>query len=203
MNNRISCVAFFIIGCGLGTGVSLYFFKTKFEKIMDEEVKKVKEEYSEYLKKRHEKKENSKQESQESVEDSNKKEKVVKNKIINNHVINNTPKKELKNYTKYSETDKEQDKKSKGVEKPYIIEPDEAGEFEDYELITIYYYPDESTADEIVLTDDCDEVLDRITDIIGEEWVDQFGVYEEDSVYIRNDKHKCDYEILKEYGRLT
>ena len=49
------------------------------------------------------------------------------------------------------------------------------------------------------LTDDNDEVLseDEIEEIIGKDSLNHFGEYEEDSVFVRNDARKCDYEILK------
>ena len=75
-------------------------------------------------------------------------------------------------------------------EKPYVISPDEFGEFEDYEKISLIYYNDG------VLTDENNEIVDDINEIVGEDSLKHFGEYEEDSVFVRNDKLKCDYEIL-------
>jgi hypothetical protein len=47
-----------------------------------------------------------------------------------------------------------------------------------------------------VLTDENDEVLEDVEDIIGIDSLNHFGEYEEDSVYVRNDEKLCDYEIL-------
>jgi hypothetical protein len=75
----------------------------------------------------------------------------------------------------------------------FIIEPEEFGEIDDYETISLTYYSDG------VLTDDNNEPLDDIDEIIGEESLEHFGEYEDDSVFVRNTKRKCDYEILMDY----
>ena len=76
------------------------------------------------------------------------------------------------------------------VEKPYVISPEEFGEFEEYEKISLTYYADQ------VLTDENNEEVDDVEEIVGEESLTHFGEYEDDSVFVRNDRLKCDYEIL-------
>lgn len=78
-------------------------------------------------------------------------------------------------------------------ELPYVISPNELDEYDDYETISLTLYADGT------LTDDNDEVLseDEIEEIIGKDSLNHFGEYEEDSVFVRNDARKCDYEILK------
>ena len=39
-------------------------------------------------------------------------------------------------------------------------------------------------------------VVDDVEEIVGEESLTHFGEYEDDSVFVRNDRLKCDYEIL-------
>lgn len=75
----------------------------------------------------------------------------------------------------------------------FVIEPEEYGEIDDYETISLTYYSDG------VLTDDDNQPLEDIDDIIGEESLEHFGEYEDDSVFVRNTKRKCDYEILMDY----
>ncbi len=72
---------------------------------------------------------------------------------------------------------------------PYVIPPEEFGEFEDYEKISLTYYADG------VLADENDEIVDNVEDIVGDA-LDHFGEYEDDSVFVRCDERKCDYEIL-------
>ena len=92
-------------------------------------------------------------------------------------------------YTDYSRSVEEK-KGEECVEKPYVISPEEFGEFEEYEKISLTYYADE------VLADENDEEVDDVDEIVGEESLNHFGEYEDDSVFVRNDRLKCDYEIL-------
>ena len=47
-----------------------------------------------------------------------------------------------------------------------------------------------------VLTDSDDVIIDNIEETVGSDSLNHFGEFEEDSVYVRNDKLKCEYEIL-------
>ena len=92
-------------------------------------------------------------------------------------------------YTDYSRSVEEK-KGEAFAEKPYVISPEEFGEFEEYEKISLTYYADE------VLADENDEEVDDVDEIVGDESLNHFGEYEDDSVFVRNDRLKCDYEIL-------
>lgn len=48
-----------------------------------------------------------------------------------------------------------------------------------------------------VLADECGEIVDDVEEIIGD-GLDHFGEYEDDSVFVRSDAKRCDYEILKD-----
>ena len=74
--------------------------------------------------------------------------------------------------------------------KPYVISPDEFGEFEDYERISLSYYADQ------ILADEDDEKVEDVDNVVGLESLIHFGEFEDDSVFVRNDRLKCDYEIL-------
>lgn len=77
-------------------------------------------------------------------------------------------------------------------EKPYVIPPEEFGEIDEYEQISLTYYEDG------YLTDDQDELIEDVEGIVGEESLSHFGEYEDDSVFVRNDRLQCDYEILRD-----
>ena len=74
--------------------------------------------------------------------------------------------------------------------KPYVISPEEFGEFEDYERISLSYYADQ------ILADEDDEKVEDVDNVVGLESLTHFGEFEDDSVFVRNDRLKCDYEIL-------
>lgn len=80
---------------------------------------------------------------------------------------------------------------------PYVITPEELGDIDDYDTTTLYYYADG------ILTDLEDNIVENVADTVGEDFVSHFGEYEDDSVCIRNDIHKCDYEILRDLRSYT
>jgi len=71
-----------------------------------------------------------------------------------------------------------------------VISPDSFGEMDDYNRISLTYYADG------VLADEDDEVVDDVDATVGSDALNHFGEYEDDSVFVRNDSRKCDYEIL-------
>ncbi len=100
-------------------------------------------------------------------------------------------------YTVYSDAKNLNRKEDKDLEKPYVITPEEFGEFTDYEEISLTYYSDG------MLADDCDELVDDVEEIIGLDSLNHFGEYETDSVFVRNDALKCDYEILLDHRKYS
>jgi hypothetical protein len=75
---------------------------------------------------------------------------------------------------------------------PYVIPPDEFGEM-DYDAVSLVYYEDD-----VLCYDLSGEVIYNRDEIIGEESLKHFGEYEDDSVFVRNDRLKTDYEILRD-----
>lgn len=73
---------------------------------------------------------------------------------------------------------------------PYIINPDEFGDNDDYSTKTWMYYADFTVTDEEgeIVSDAQNHIGDALTDLI------QSG---DNSIYVRNDNNKCDYEIIK------
>lgn len=98
------------------------------------------------------------------------------------------------NYRKYGESLSymQKDETTHVDLKPRIISPDEFGEQEGYDEISLTYYADKT------LTDDHDHPMDddEIEETLGKESLQHFGDYEPDSVFVRNDRLKVDYEIL-------
>lgn len=80
-------------------------------------------------------------------------------------------------------------------DRPYVIPPEEFGEKDDYETISLTYYSDG------VLTDDMDQPIEDVDDVVGKDSLEHFGEYEDDSVFVRNDILRCDYEILLDNRR--
>ena len=71
-----------------------------------------------------------------------------------------------------------------------MIPPEKFGEDEEYMQISLSYYADKVVADED------DKIIHDIEGTIGFDSLNHFGEYEDDSVYVQNNRLKCYYEIL-------
>ena len=174
MNKATTIMAFFI-GTAVGSVATWKLLKTKYERIAQEEIDSIKERYS----KNHEE-----DEEEEMIDIPDESEPI--------NGIDEKP--DLSIYTeKLKEQGYLSDVEEGGtddMEKPYIISPDEYGEMDDYDLYSYVYYADK------VLADENNEPIEDVDQRIGRESLNHFGEYGDDSVYVRNDKLKADYEIL-------
>jgi len=182
----------FVLGVAVGSVVTWRYVEKKYEQIAQDEIDSVKEVFS--------KREAEFTEDTEArIKADNAKEKPS--------VIEYASRLREQGYTNYSDmadekpeemkeapmtVDKPEEVKeeSMDIDIPYVIPPEEFGEFDDYEKVGLTYYADQ------VLTDDDDELVGDIEDTVGFDSLSHFGEYEDDSVFIRNDRLKCDYEIL-------
>lgn len=179
--NKTMNFMMFIVGATIGSIVTWRYIDKKYEQIAQEEIDSVKEVFA--------------KREQDSAENDD----VVREKAFNAkekpNIVKYAAKLREQGYTNYAdiepETDKEEvDEESIDIGTPYVIPPEEFGDFDDYEKIGLTYYADQ------VLTDDDDELVEDIEDTVGFDSLTHFGEYEDDSVFVRNDRLKCDYEIL-------
>lgn len=183
MNDKLSSVIIFCGGVFIGGFLTWDFFKTKYEKIADEEIASVKETF----------------EHREPRPDKNYKvEEALKG---NDEYINVSPgvaERVIKiidsnGYRNYSNTAIETDKKGgtadMELKQPYVITPEQYEDNVDYTKVSLTWYNDE------VLEDDWGNVLDP-DDVIGSDALKTFGQYEKDSVFVRDDDEQIDYEVL-------
>lgn len=77
------------------------------------------------------------------------------------------------------------------TEKPYPIPPFEIGELPGYRVAQLISYANG------VVTEEDEDVIYDIDDIIGEENFVHVGDYEPNMLYIRNDKYRTDYVIYE------
>lgn len=110
-------------------------------------------------------------------------------------------------YTRYSHTNKDENKfvKKEAEKRDYnkdiyiVNSDDECLDNQDYENITLKYYPEDSINDSVFLLDEDDEFFDDFEQYIGRDWIYEFMRTENDVVYVRNDMLKCNYEILRSF----
>lgn len=77
------------------------------------------------------------------------------------------------------------------VKKPYVISPydfDEIG----FRTMELTYYEDG------ILEDENHEIVTDVDELLGEGSLNTFGDYEEDSVFVRNEKLGIDFQILRD-----
>ena len=74
---------------------------------------------------------------------------------------------------------------------PRVITPDEFYDETSYEKVTLTYY-----AGDRILADDDGYMVEDVENLVGNDWINRFNEYTEGVVYVRNDAHQCDYEIL-------
>lgn len=174
MNDKLSSVIIFCGGVFIGGFLTWDFFKTKYEKIADEEIASVKETF----------------EHREPRPDKNYKveEELKGNDAYVNIIDSNS-------YRNYSNTTIETDKKGGTADmelnRPYVITPEQYEDNVDYTKVSLTWYSDE------VLENDWGNVLDP-DDVIGRDALTTFGQYEDDSVFVRDDDEQVDYEVLRD-----
>lgn len=165
----------FILGAAVGSAGTWYFAKKKYEKLAQEEIDSVKERFT-YKK------------PDDHAEPMANKSLIDEYEDHTKSVAEYAKQLSQEGYTDYS-AQKEVANTSKDSI-PYVITPEEFGEFDDYDRISFTYYADH------VLVDENDEEVEDIEGSVGIDSLSHFGEYEDDSVYVRNDRLKVDYEIL-------
>ena len=179
MSNRSLFSLGFIIGAVSGATVAWYLLKDKYETLAQEEIDSVKEVFA--RREQEMKDETVKRNVAEGIKDSDRTKPDLKEYA-----------EQLKKngYTRYSDLSANDVGVSDKQTKPYVIPPEQFGDDENYDQISLTYYADG------VLADENDEVIEDVEDAVGIDSLNRFGEYEDDSVFVRNDARKCDYEIL-------
>ena len=179
---------YFVAGAAIGSVVTWKLIEKKYKDLADEEIESVIETFKnrkpritkDNVKETVEKVINKYKEPKEIVEDIVTAERYS---IENEEEIDED---DESNYTVNIDNDIE-------VVTPYVITPEQFGEYNEYGTKTLTYYADN------VLTDEIDNPItsEEMATMIGPDALDHFGEYEDDSVYIRDEMNEMDYEILK------
>lgn len=194
---KISHVLAFIGGVAVGYFSAVYFLNEKYEKRYNEDVKSTIEAFS--LKSK-----------DKDIKDNEEHKDVNITKISDEEIINKVKDyaKVIKNMdysSKYTVVDENEEEKEEEVlepiiehddvqTEPFLISESEFGLYDDYGIVQWNYFSDG------VLTDEYDEVVTDITNTIGELANKEIRETVENAIYVRNDRLKLDYEILKNEG---
>ena len=181
MNNGLKSFLMFTVGAAAGSLVTWKLLKTTYERIAQEEIDSVKEVYYKAA-----------EEAMNILDEADKAQKEYEEGSSKNKPNMKKYSSMISNlsYVNSKEDNTDEDEEYEDDDRPYVISPDEFGEFEDYEQISLTYYADG------ILADEMDNEIEDVDNIVGLDSLDTFGKYEDDSVYVRNDSLKCDYEIL-------
>lgn len=182
--NNIKEIGIFLLGAMLGSAAAWSYAKDKYQAISDEEIESVKETYK--------KREADIMAAREILKTATEKPDVKEYASA----VSKT------GYTNYSESETpeiqeetEDDAEETPYGPPHVIPPEEFAYDDIYEKIGMVLYSDN------VLVDEDDQVVTDADDIVGTEYPDYFGEYDDDVVYVRNDRLKADYEISKDPRR--
>ena len=143
----------FVLGAAVGSVVTWQYTKKKYEQIAQEEIDSVKEIFS-------------RRESAADVEIVTPEPQTAKvgKPEEKPDISEYAARLEREGYTNYSNAsagEKKEEQEEAMEMKPYVISPDEFGEFEDYERISLSYYADH------ILADEDDEKVEDVDNVVG------------------------------------
>ena len=193
MNNKTASIFMFALGAVIGSLATWKYTKTKYERIAQEEIDSVKEVFRKQTNTVEQHTEEECEEETEIEEEDPVDEEYRDYRSIADR------------YNTAIESDVKNEQKGGGKtmnDKPYVISPDDFGELDGYETSSLTYYADG------VLEDDYYVVIeeDAVDDMVGIESLEHFGDYENDTVFVRNEKLKTDFEIqrdLRKYSEIN
>ena len=176
MNRTISYILTFSAGVAIGVAASWKAFKTYYEKIVQEEIDSIYDSLS-----------------SNSTEPEEQKDEIIVNEVIE----------EKKNYAEVLSSEGYAGKEITDEEvsdvRPKVISDSEFAALDEteYDIITLTYYSDG------ILSDDRDDIIYDIDDIIGEDSLEAFNDVDEggnpvDTIYVVNDEMGTAYEILRD-----
>lgn len=174
----------FVLGAISGGTVTYFITKKKFEERAQKEIDSVKEYFT--VPKVELKKENIAKEPIDEKKD------VIAEQAVKRPSLTEYAKK-LKDggYVNYSDknVNPEKDEKIESSMKPEVIDPNEYGDDETYDQVSLTLYSDGVLADE-------DDTILNINEVIGEGNLDRMGEYEDDALHVKNNVRKVYYEVL-------
>lgn len=201
MKSKIINVVMFAVGAAVGSAVTWKFLKTKYERLVHEEIDSIKEGFAEVY--GVQEKTNNDVANDESEKSSEEEQPIE----LGLHQIDWSEYENLKEEEEYEPSESDlleyqslahsyHNEKGGAYEvnkKPYVISPYDFGEMDGYSQIELTYYLDG------ILEDDEYQIITDADKLIGPKALTTFGEYEDDSVFVRNDYLRTDFQILKDY----
>lgn len=192
MNCKFINVLMFAAGAAIGSAVTWKIVKDRYERIVQEEVDAFKESYTECMSNLQEQDEDSEDDDSDTGTD-------VGHQINWEEYedLNEEDDSEPNDMEKYSRLASNYTNEKGGAEsmteKPYVISPYDFGEVDGYSQFELTYYADG------ILEDEDYNIVNDVDELIGSDSLYTFGEYEDDSVFVRNEKLRADFQILRDY----
>ena len=187
MNSKFINVLVFAAGAAIGSAVTWRIVKTRYDRIIAEEIESVKEAFADA----------DTVVADESVEPNTDDEdrREVSPKQINWADLEDLD--EDEDMVEYSRLVKNYTNEKGGARimanEPKVISPYDFGELDGYHQVELTYYADG------ILEDDEYNIVEDGDELLGPDALNSFGEYEEDSVFVRNDHLRTDFQILRDY----
>lgn len=189
MKSKFINVLMFAAGAAIGSAVTWKFVKTKYEQIVQEELESIREAFSE-------KDSDDQEETDDRDDEEGRQEKPRQINWSELEDLNEEDDKpnDLKEYgALVSNYTSEEGGSTILVKEPYVISPYDFGELDDFHQIELTYYADD------ILEDDEGNIVKDVDELIGSKALYTFGEYEDDAVFVRNERLRTDFQILKDY----
>ena len=169
--NILSKAFIFAAGAAVGSVVTWKLLENKYTQRLNQEIEEIERYYGE----RHE---SDDPQTEEDVDDTQitKEEVVVYNTIVANYTGEKGGSETMNVGTP-----------------PYVISPEEFDMEEDYDTESLTYYTDD------ILADDNDDIIEDVENVVGTDFKNRFGEFEDDTVFVRNERLRTDYEICRDY----
>lgn len=192
-------VLVFAAGAAIGSAVTWKVVKTKYERIAQEEIESVKEAYADLIANLQEQVDDysTMDEAEERNDRASKIDWTEYEDLDEEEEDEYEPNDDdLNEYARLTERYNNEKGGAEDMAKgPYVISPYDFGEKDGYSQVELTYYADGTIEDEdynIVNNAEVDE-------LIGRDSLYTFGEYEDDAVFVRNERLRADFQILKDY----
>lgn len=202
MKSKFINAIMFAAGAAIGSAVTWKIVKTKYDQLVREEIESVKKAFSSNFT---ESKDVDVEETTDEIE-ADEEPAETTNRQINLEELEDLDEEDdeveggsaLNDYAKLVEKYNNlkgglKTMKDVSNDKPYVIEPMEFGELDDYSTFELTYYADG------ILEDEDYDIVNDAEDLLGPDALNSFGEYEDDAVFVRNDFLHADFQILKDY----
>jgi hypothetical protein len=202
MNYKFINALLFAAGAAIGSVVTWKIVKSRYERIAQEEIDSVKAAFNDRLAELQDDDDETgpEDESDERQECAGQ---INWDELEDLEEDDEGPDEDLREYARiverYSDREKfESDIKKKGgadnmAREPYVISPYDFGELDGYKQFELTYYADN------ILEDEDYNIVTDADELIGPDALMTFGEYEDDAVFVRNERLRADFQILKDY----